>query len=376
MSNRLHIEFGGTNLRYEVLDSQFGGVTSGSTSLVASGVSSLADFIDAQFMPGQISDVLVAAPSLALDGTIPNSGELQFQVRLPDGHTLASHCTILNDFIALAASADNIALLKPVDFHGKHVVFEPDRPVQFYFIGPGTGLGTAPAFFDPRDGKLVTAPSEIQHMHTAIYSKDDLKIFQQMAAARDGATADTTVCPLLTFEEICCGDGLARIFNALTAMDGSSTSDGPQDVIEYARHDNQIAKFAIGIWAKYLGITTNSMIKAHFQSSDQTDIAIVLGGGVIPKLINPDQQKDWGEAMRANGLNKIFYTHFYTGLNMPKTKNQKLDDAFGSRIMRAQIILPTCDNPGLVGLRSYAIRNRGPQFGNSPGFDANELSGP
>lgn len=377
MGNRLHIEFGGTNLRYEVLDDQFQIVKSGHTSLVASGITSLADFIDTNLSGYKIEKLLVAAPSLTPDGTIPNSGELHFQATLPENHRLAAHCQIYNDFTALAANAANIAQIKPVGFDGNFVLPDTKRPTQFYFIGPGTGLGTASALFDPGTGTLINNASEIQHTYMPVYTKFK-GVFQPLAFLLDhpdlspegildqwreqtlspkDVFSDLT-CPVLTYEEVCCGNGLQRIYDALIVFHGCGLSAEyrqPEAIVEYWKRNQINADIVVNIWAECLGMAANALIKGHFPRSADADIVIVLGGGVIPRMLAPEDGQ-WQQHLRTAGHPQKFIESFQTGLKLPKDRNPSLNAVFDDITSRAKIVLPTHSAPGLMGLHQMAMQ--------------------
>ncbi|HCM83257.1 MAG TPA: glucokinase [Alphaproteobacteria bacterium] len=357
MGNRLHIEFGGTNLRYEVLDSQFNIVASHGTSLAASGVSSLADFIDTQFMPGQVSNVLVATPSLAPDGTIPNSGALNFQVKLPDGHPLAATAEYLNDFAALAQAARDVSRLSLIDLNGKDEI--PGNSI-FYFIGPGTGLGTASAYRDARSGEWIISPSEVQHSFAPV-SAQNLAVFREMAAIRDGEPIDPNSSPVLTYEQLCRGDALAEFAQIIFGEQGFDSVFSAADVILQASCGNIFHQRALQTWSQSLGVAAAALMKAHFHGDK--DPVIILGGGVIPKIMHPTPEKrELANYAQTRDFTKNFTTPFREGLTLHKTGSAAIDAVFDNFFGKARVMVPSTRSPGLEGLRCYARRNNAVKF--------------
>ena len=386
MSNTLNIELGGTNIRWELFDGAGELVREGRCKIID--YSGLADFLDATFdISSDIGELLIATPLLNGDGIIPNSDN-KFQALLPVDHPLQSISIYPNDFEVLASAAENANALRLVDLFGNPINLTSGEQVKFYFDGPGTGTGSASALSRNNGTNPSVINSEGQHTPISTHTLADRRLAERMSDLIDGAGAlsqpsfllriakhiesgaDSSIffdvdadrlvpVPNITHEQGTQGMGLELIYRAVSIECGKKDAKKPiEQIIGDAFIGNDdVACRTIEYWARNVGIMTLHLMQWHFNASSPR--IIVLGGGVIPNMLKAlSSQKKPGENIKDPLFQKLFVEPFRNGLATYVTRNKEVDKVFSDMVATVQISIPTCDNPGLVGLRFYAAQRR------------------
>jgi len=353
----LAVDYGGTNGRF-VLKSLLTSEELAVSRAVAD-YASVADILNEWLMPQQIRglrQIVMATPQLAPDGTIPNSTN-QHRARLNpgdlgDGLALPP-IRYINDFGAIAECGSNINALGLVGLNGQPCAVDTQSATQFFIVGPGTGVGSAEFYVKSSTGEFAIRTCEGQHTHMP-YDQGDREVMLQME--------NDLRYKFLTYEQVCCGKGLVRLYNAVAAVhsDGKDPDPGlnEEGIIKCLYAGDTIADRAVGLWAKYLGKLTAGVMLYHHRSDDEVDArAILITGGVVPKIIDAAPAHDRPAKMSSNFFQNSFVKPFRKGLgSLAQTNNPGLDAAFTVRLGAINIVLPTHENPGLQGALTLASR--------------------
>jgi len=353
----LGADYGGTNARFSLKNLSTDKVLTVTRPVAA--YASVADILNDWLMPRQIwglRQIVMATPQLAPDGTIPNSTN-QHRARLNpgdlgDGVALPPISNI-NDFRAIAECGSNINVLGLVGLNGQPCTVDTQSPTQFFIVGPGTGVGSAEFYVESCTGLFAIRTSEGQHTQMS-YDQGDREVMFQME--RDLG------CKFLTHEQVCCGKGLVRLYNAVATVHSGGKDPDPglneEGVIKRLYAGDTIANRAVGLWAKYLGKLTAGVMLYHHRSDGEVDArAILIAGGVVPKIIDAAPGHDRPAKMSSNFFQNSFVKPFRKGLgSLAQTNNPGLDAAFTVRLDAINIVLPTHENPGLQGALTLASR--------------------
>lgn len=261
----------------------------------------------------------------------------------PVDFTTAVPVQTINDFAAVCYA---VAELTPQDY--KIVIKGTDEPFlpsavlkqeqafppakvlnappqqRFVAIGPGTGLGVGSGFVTS-SGQFLVAGGEAGHALFAPVTQREMQIATVIAQGLEDGKS-------VTQETVCCGAGLVRAFNAISALDGLNVSiQSPEQLPQILNdpHAEVAKKKAVyetyGLFSATLG---RSAASAALTNNART---VFLAGGILPKLGNDFDLVAFADGLKTNDLGQ----------------NNFLQDA-------TSVALITHDQPGLLGAHAVA----------------------
>lgn len=193
----------------------------------------------------------------------------------------------INDFAAIAYAVGYGAQHMPAD-QFRHVA-GPDAPLPkkgaITILGPGTGLGVALLVLNEAGVHIV--PTEGGHMDFApLDTLEDTILAELRRQFRR-----------VSVERIVSGPGLVNIFAALARIERKPIHQLTDDALWQKIHaeDDRLAQAAFDRWCLSFGAVAGDLALAHGAH------AVVLGGGIVPRIDDKLQQSGFHARFVAKG---------------------------------------------------------------------------
>lgn len=172
---------------------------------------------------------------------------------------------VLNDFAALAYATPHLGRETLAQVHPGN----PDANAPLLVLGPGTGFGMAALVPCGQYWKIV--PTEGGHCNFAPGNSREIAILEHLRKDHDHVSV----------EHLLCGQGLVRIYRAITAIEGKATQDySPADINNKGQSgEDPMCRAALEQFCEMLGSTAGD--KALDLGAQG---GVFLGGGISPKI--------------------------------------------------------------------------------------------
>ncbi len=190
---------------------------------------------------------------------------------------------IVNDFSALAAGVDQLAASDFIEVKTGEAV--PSAPILV--IGPGTGLGQA-LVVPTRQGRQIIA-TEGGHISFAPRTDQDVAVMQFLAQD----------IPYVSNEQLLSGPGLGRMHRALSVLAGRplpKARAAAEITGSAADGSDPIAMEAVAMFCGLLGRVVGDAVLSTGARG-----GVVLGGGILPKIIEVFLKSDFVERFGDKG---------------------------------------------------------------------------
>jgi glucokinase len=190
----------------------------------------------------------------------------------------------VNDFAAVGFA---VAALPPEDL--PHLA-GPDRPLPatgpITVMGPGTGLGVALLSRAAGAGPRII-PTEGGHVDFAPLDTLEDRILAELRRQ----------FRRVSVERLVAGPGLGNLYAALAAIEGRAYRPLADDQLwaHVAAGNDGLARAAFERWCMILGAVCGDLALAHGAR------AVVLGGGIVPRIVAPLQASGFHARFRAKG---------------------------------------------------------------------------
>ncbi len=226
----------------------------------------LSDFIAA--IPGgagPVESVAIACAGVVLDDAVINAN-LSWKVSLSELRRALGleRVLFINDFQAAAHAAQ---CMDPADSTLLTPGVDAIEPGPVLVIGPGTGLGAAVRV--PHRGGTVVLPTEAGHAAFSPGNAREIEILRQLQ--QRGAHVPN--------EDLVSGPGLANIYRALCAIDGTRPITlAPAGITAAAREGDAVAREAVLTFCALLGSVIGDL------AVTSSARAVFIAGGILPQL--------------------------------------------------------------------------------------------
>lgn len=214
----------------------------------------------------------VAGP--VLDDTVRFTN-LPWQVRRLDLEKLLAidRVKIVNDMVALGhglpflANKDIVCLQKG----------QPAARGAIALVAPGTGLGMAYKVWS--EGEYGCYPSEGGHGHFAPATTEQLDLIAKLA----------TKIPLIHWEDVCSGPGIANIYGYVKASGHYGDEDersaagldlAPDIIARALKNGNGLCRQSIDMFCQILAVICRNLVLTIMATN-----GIYVGGGIVPRIL-------------------------------------------------------------------------------------------
>jgi glucokinase len=286
-------------------------------------------------------------PSQFRFGSIPQWGVVDFKKM---GEELNIEISLINDFEANGYAMLSLEPTDCIDLHGGRDPFYP----RYYFqgvmsnpdandrlimprprsehrnliIGPGTGLGAATTMVVGT--QFLVVDGEGGHGNFYTRTSREAIIVEEIQRQSKIAAQDNPLSKVfedVSYETVCCGPGLVRLFNAIHSISQSNVPllTSPEQVVEAAKTGEcQVSVEALDFFTRALGRAASS--GALFNNVRG---GVVIAGGIVQKIGHHFNASVMADEFVSNDLDKSNFL-----LDVP-------------------IVRITNENAGLAGAHNY-----------------------
>lgn len=227
--------------------------------------------------------IAVAAP---VGGAVLKMTNNPWTIRPPQLATdlRLEHCTLINDFGAVSHAVAQLDTAHLRHLRGPALPLPAAGVVSV--IGPGTGLGVG--YVLRRDGRDHIVECEAGHIGFAPADPVDDAILAHLRQHH----------PRVSSERVICGSGLARLHEALAALEQRATQPTTDERVlwqEAIENRDPLAAAALERFCMSLGSFAGDMALAHGAA------AVVIGGGLGLRLADVLPRSGFGARFIAKG---------------------------------------------------------------------------
>ena len=271
MARGLVADIGGTNARFALVDSAAPLTLQDHRTLKCADYPTIADAAR-DYFAGAGSEridraVLAVAGPITGDIFVLNNGPWRFSIRALGPELGIEQLNVVNDFVAMAYG---VASLPEDRFSGiASEITDASTEGPWLVTGPGTGLGVA-AILDPRDDIRVLE-SEGGHVGLAASNAREVEIAREVLQR----------FPVLPWERLVSGPGLAILYEVMAKLDGRAVAPAtPEDITRRAiENQDPFCRSVLDQFCQFLGSAAGDMallIKAR---------RVCLVGGIVESIL-------------------------------------------------------------------------------------------